>query len=88
VTTREVSLKLVSSHPSLVGDAIVFAASDAAGSLEVYVTPMFWEMLQAECPVPCDADDRHDFAAQAVEMMAETKEAATTSAGARVVFVG
>jgi hypothetical protein len=67
---------------------VVFAARDGDGDLQICVTAALWELLQAEAPLPCDADDRRDHALEAIERRAATAKATADSAGTRMIFIG
>lgn len=67
--------------------ALVFGAEDEAGWLEVWVPADVWEALQAEAPLPYDADDRRDYALGMIEMRAARQAPRATAAGVRTVMV-
>ena len=70
------------------GRAIVFGAEDDSGWLEVWVPADVWEALQAEAPLPCDGDDRRDYALGMIEVRAARQAPRVTAAGVRTVLVG
>ncbi len=70
------------------GQAVVFAAEDAVGELNIWVTATRWEEWWLQAPEPATDEDRLDFALGMVETAAAAGKASVAENGSRILFVG
>lgn len=87
--TNHRGIRIISDTPIRAdGNLIVLAAEDEHGALQICMTPEYWEMLQAEAPLPGNAADRRDHALAMAEMFAAERPPAECSTGERISFIG
>jgi hypothetical protein len=68
-------------------ESLLFEASDHHGPLQLHVSTMLWARLQAEAPLPCDAEDRRDYALGMLEHCATEGSVVLGADGSRTIHL-
>jgi hypothetical protein len=63
----------------------MFDARGDRGPLQLHVSAMLWARLQAEAPLPCDAEDRRDYALGMLEHYAAEGSLVLGADGSRTI---